>query len=533
MRADEMDLRELLDLGGGGGVLRFAGQRALLLDAVALGVLRRELIETIGLTAARGVLTRFGYAHGWRTAESLKTALPWDSEREWRLAGARLHMLQGLVRVDTIIPDAAQKPRLFAEALWHDSYEAEQHLLHLGQSDAPVCWTLTGFASGYLSFCNGREIYCVEDRCRGRGDAACHVMGRPLEEWNGAIDAELPFYRQGCLNEALARLTRSLKQAESRLRRTRRRLGDDDARPRSDAMQRLLDLASRAAKVDATVLVTGESGSGKERVARLVHEQSARAAGPFLAVNCAAVSESLLESELFGHVRGAFTGASADRAGLFEAASGGTLLLDEVGEVPLHVQAKLLRVLQEREVRRVGENTSRRTDVRVVAATNRDLAEEVAARRFRRDLFYRLKVIELRVPALRERPEDILPLARTFLAAAAARAGRRVTGLAPEAAGRLVRHAWPGNVRELENAMERAVALCEGPRVEERDLPDEVRAGPSPFAPGSVRRLEEVERDCILAALEANGGHQARTAAALGIGTATLYRKLRRYRAKK
>jgi two-component system response regulator HydG len=181
-------------------------------------------------------------------------------------------------------------------------------------------------------------------------------------------------------------------------------------------MRQLVDLARRVAKVDSTVLITGESGSGKERIARLVHEESTRAAGPFIAVNCGAITETLLESELFGHARGAFTGATSDRPGLFEAANGGTLLLDEVGEVSPGMQVKLLRALQEREIRRVGENKSRRVDVRVVAATNRDLAHGVAGGTFRQDLYYRLKVVELHVPPLRERRDDILPLARVLLA---------------------------------------------------------------------------------------------------------------------
>src|SRR5436190_15027861 len=231
-------------------------------------------------------------------------------------------------------------------------------------------------------------------------------------------------------------------------------------------MRTLVDLAQRVSKVDSTTLITGESGSGKERVARLVHEESPRAKGPFIAVNCGAITETLLESELFGHARGAFTGATSDRPGLFEAASNGTLLLDEVGEVSPSMQVKLLRALQEREIRRVGENKSRRVDVRVVAATNRDLANAVARDAFRQDLYYRLKVVELHVPPLRERREDILPLARVLLADAALRMKRKISSLDPSAADQLLRHDWPGNVRERENEMERAVAVARGSRVD-------------------------------------------------------------------
>jgi transcriptional regulator with PAS, ATPase and Fis domain len=290
-------------------------------------------------------------------------------------------------------------------------------------------------------------------------------------------------------------------------------------------------MARRIAKVDTTVLITGESGSGKERIARYVHDGSTRAAGPFIAVNCSAISETLLESELFGHARGAFTGAHQERVGLFEAAHEGTLLLDEVGEVSAGMQVKLLRAIQEREIRRVGEDRSRRIDVRILAATNRDLASSVSQGSFRKDLYFRLNVVELKVPPLRLRKEDILPLARTLLARLALLMQRKFTGLSPAAADQLQLYGWPGNVRELENAMERAVALAPGPRVELEDLPEEilqVQAGSVPYG-GKVRPLEDVERDYILSVLNLNAGNQTHAAKQLRIGMATLYRKLKSY----
>jgi len=295
-------------------------------------------------------------------------------------------------------------------------------------------------------------------------------------------------------------------------------------------MTRTLDLARRVAQVDTTVLLTGESGVGKERVARFIHEESTRTGGPFVAINCGAVPESLLESELFGHAKGSFTGANQDRPGLFEAANGGTLLLDEIGEVPPLMQVKLLRVLQEREVRRVGENRNRPVNVRVLAATNRDLLADVHAARFRQDLYYRLRVVEIRVPPLRERREDILPLARTFLAQSSERTGRKVTGFTPAAANHLIRYRWPGNVRELENAVERAVVLATKTRVDADDLPQEVGLALSEaFASDDVRPLSDVERDYILSVLRVVGGNRAKAAEKLGIGIATLYRKLKEY----
>ncbi|RKG99560.1 sigma-54-dependent Fis family transcriptional regulator [Corallococcus carmarthensis] len=533
-----LDLRELLAFEPKGGVIRFAGQRALLMDPVALGLLRKELIGMLGMTAARGIFTRLGYAHGWRTAEAMKTAVPWTDEAEWRRAGGRLHTLMGQVRVERIERTDKDGPEPFAEAQWNDSYEAEQHLLHLGQADQPVCWSLTGFASGYLSYCNNKPIYCAELKCVGHGDALCHIVGRPEEEWSTECKEFLRFYETQCMEGVLGQVTEALRQTERKLRAKRQSLArvsgvtEDPAGmvARSEAMQRVLNLARRSAKVDTTILVTGESGVGKERIARLIHDESGRAHKAFIAVNCAAVTESLLESELFGHAKGAFTGATHDRPGLFEAAHGGTLFLDEVGEVPPAMQAKLLRALQEREVRRVGENNSRKVDVRVVAATNRELSEEVRLGRFRQDLFYRLRVIELRIPPLRERKEDILPLTRLLLAEAGERLGRRVNGLSPDAAEQLLRYSWPGNVRELGNAIERAVVLCEGPRVERDDLPEEVRAAPPSLVPtGNPRRLEDMEKEYILAVLAQNGGNRSRTAEQLDIGVATLYRKLKQY----
>lgn len=538
MRIEDLDHKELLELDPDGGVIRFAGQRALLIDAVAMGLLRKYLVENFGLTAARTVLTQFGFAHGWRMAEAMQAEFKWDSEEDWRRAGTRIHTLEGLFRVESGSKDPTSKEGSMLVA----SYEAEQHLLHFGRADAPMCWTICGLISGYISRTAGKEIYVLEDRCLGKGDAACHLIGRSREEWGDERAEEIRFFQakrlEECLDVSLHRVTETLKAAERKLRDHRRAL-NRVARVQeplgivatSSAMQKVMDLARRVAKVDSTVLITGESGAGKERIARLVHEESTRATGPFIAINCGAITETLLESELFGHVRGAFTGASQDRPGLFEAATGGTLLLDEVGEISAAMQVKLLRVLQEREVRRVGENKTRKVDVRVLAATNRDLAHGVAGGAFRQDLYYRLKVVELNVPPLRERRDDTLPLARVLLADAALRMKRKIVGLTPGAADQLLRYGWPGNVRELENAMERAVALARGSRVELEDLPEEVRqafAKPT-LTEGKVRPLDEVQKEYILAALDLNGGNQTRTAEQLQIGAATLYRKLKSY----
>ena len=538
MRIEDLDSKEIVELDQSGGLIRFAGQRAILVDATAMGILRTELIEHLGHTVARAVLTRLGFVQGWRLAEAMKTQFAWDGEDDWRWAGGRSLMLQGMYRIGLTAPGPLTKEGVTLVG----SFEAEQHIAHLGRSDSPTCWMICGLMSGYQSRASGEEIFVLEERCAGRGDAVCHLLGRTREEWGDTRADELRFFHsrhlKDWLDDSLHQITESLKNVEQKLRDTKRAIASvangqvepDGMVVRSAAMRRLLDLAQRIAKVDSTVLITGESGTGKERIARFVHNESSRARGPFIAVNCGAITETLLESELFGHARGAFTGAVQDRPGLFEAANGGTLLLDEVGEMTPGLQVKLLRTLQEREVRRVGENRSRPVDARVIAATNRELTELIAAGEFRKDLYYRLNVVELSVPPLRDRREDILPLARVLLAEAALRLKRPISGLSPRAADQLLRYDWPGNVRELENAMERAVALARVSHTELEDLPEEVRrAVPAPSLSGPVKSLEAVEKDYILAVLERNEGNQTQTAEQLCIGTATLYRKLKAY----
>jgi DNA-binding NtrC family response regulator len=298
--------------------------------------------------------------------------------------------------------------------------------------------------------------------------------------------------------------------------------------------QRIEDLRDSA----ATVLITGESGTGKELVARALHQRSGRRRGPFVAVHCAGLPETLIESELFGHVRGAFTGAVQERMGRFEAAHGGTLLLDEVGELPLHVQVKLLRVLQQRTVERIGENRARPFDARIVAATHVDLRAAVRDGRFREDLYYRLRVVTCHLPPLRDRPEDVEALVGYLLARLAEREGRRRT-LSPETLGVLLRYSWPGNVRELENALEHGLAVGHGPAIEPEDLPPEVLfevseaelagAGPAGAAPGVAAPADRPDRDELRSALETHRWRRRETARALGISRTSLWRRMKEH----
>ncbi len=327
------------------------------------------------------------------------------------------------------------------------------------------------------------------------------------------------------LSEEVRRLRRAVEPSEEV-----GLLGD------SPPMRELKSLIARVADADVSVLVTGESGTGKEVVARAIHAASSRRDQPFVAINCAAVPESLLESELFGHVRGAFTDAREARAGLFRRAHGGTLLLDEIGDMPLGIQPKLLRVLQERVVRPVGGSEEVLVDVRIIAATHRDLEALMEQQRFREDLYFRIHVIELEVPPLRARRADILPLAQRFLRDSARRIGREVQGISTSAAERLVDYSWPGNVRELQNCIERAVALTRFDQIAVEDLPERVRQH-KPDAPMTIPgdnpselpSMDEVERRYVLHVLDSMRGNKAAAARILGFERKTLYRKLERW----
>jgi two-component system response regulator HydG len=329
-------------------------------------------------------------------------------------------------------------------------------------------------------------------------------------------------------------------------RRENRRLGAENAYLREEVEERFGDIVGKSpqmlsifqsvqkiAGTNASVLLFGESGTGKELVARAIHRQSARVRGPFIKVNCSALAETLLESELFGHERGAFTGAVRERRGRFELAHGGTLFLDEISDIPPAVQVRLLRVLQEKEIERVGGERTIKVDVRIISATNRDLAAEVERGAFREDLFYRLHIVPLRIPALRERQGDIELLVRHFIRTISKETGKRVTGITHEALELLLGYPWPGNVRELENAVERAIVLCDGEQLGVGEFPMGEAPGMAAqpvTTNGSLDRvLAETERRLIVEALERAGGVKTRTAELLGIKTSALYYKLEKY----
>ena len=541
MDASELKLVELLDFVPERGRISFRDHRMLLWDADAFGSLRKELFDNVGVDAARGILRRFGFANGYRDALSTKQLFSWPSDAEWWRSCPVMQGQEGKVRAEVEALEIDKAGGRFELAVrWHDSYEAAQHVRVHGAAHEPVCWTLAGYASGFSTAVMGEEVFVVEEQCAAAGHDSCRVVGRTRRQWGADGEHVAREYQAPALAfELEARekeLRRTARQLEQRERDLRSVPGAELATgfaTRNVAMQRVLELVDKVAQVDVAVLITGESGVGKERISRRIHERSARAPREFVAINCGALPEALLESELFGHVRGAFTGAVVDKKGLFEAARGGTIFLDEVGEMTAATQVKLLRVLQEREVRPVGATASIKVGARVVAATNRNLTEMVAAGSFRQDLYYRLKVVHVAVPPLRERREDILVLARTFVERASAAYGIPARPLSPDAAHLLVHHAWPGNVRELENAIEHAMVLAgDAPKLTLEHLPAEL-SGTGPVAISQLLAqtvsLEELERRYILLTLERHEGSRIHTARALGIGTNTLWRKLKRW----
>ena len=342
-------------------------------------------------------------------------------------------------------------------------------------------------------------------------------------------DQVLLVVRKAIEREGLQRQVERLSEEIAALK------GADQIVGRSDSLQQAVSLARKVARHRSSVLITGESGTGKELIARLIHDAGPRRDAPFVAVNCAAIPEHLLESELFGHVRGAFTGAVDDRRGLFEEAEGGSLFLDEIGELPVSLQVKLLRALQEGEVRRVGDNAERTVDVRVITATSRDLEADVREGRFRADLFYRVNVVRIQLPPLRERPEDVPELVRHFVATFNKRLGLSIDGVSPAAMRLLMEYSWRGNIRELENVIERAMVLSEGPRIEVDHLPASVRTpGASASADAELdlsvkRRVEQLERTLIERALRQTGGNRTRAARLLELSHRALLYKIREY----
>ncbi|MCC7411763.1 MAG: sigma 54-interacting transcriptional regulator [Gammaproteobacteria bacterium] len=467
--SDRDDLRAHVHFCADTGQIWLHEHRMLLVHAEAQALLRKELIDTLGVERARGLLTRMGYASGLRDAELARTRAQSADDAEAFMTGPQLHALEGIVRVTPLRLEIDRMNGEFhADLLWENSWEGQWHRHFYGIHREPVCWTQIGYACGYSSAFMGRRILYKEVECVGTGHANCRIVGKPIEQWDDASEFARYFNRESIADQ-LIDLQNEVVQLRSSMVEKDSRPGDMTGV--SPGFLSACDLLRQAAGSQITVLLLGETGVGKEMFARALHDQSPRAQRPFVAVNCAAIPHELMESELFGVEKGAYTGAQSARLGRFERADGGTLFLDEIGDLPLSTQGKLLRALEHGEIERLGDQRARKVDVRIVAATNADLPVLVKQGLFRADLYYRLNAYEIHIPPLRERKEDVALLAKRFLQRYSAVHGKKLRGFTDRAKRALLTYHWPGNIRELQNMVERGVILApQGARVEVNDL---------------------------------------------------------------
>jgi len=463
------DLRAQVHFCAETGQIWLHEHRMLLVHAEAQASLRKELIDTLGMDRAQGLLARMGYASGVRDAELARTRAQSADDIDAFMTGPRLHTLEGMVKVTPIRLELDRVGgKFYGEFLWENSWESQWHRHYYGIHSEPVCWTQIGYACGYTTTFMGRPVLFKEVDCVGKGDSNCRIIGKPVEEWDDASEFAR-FVSRESIAEQLIDLQTQVVQLRSTI--SEKDLPSTDMLGNSAAFRNAYDLLKQAANSQITVLLLGETGVGKEMFARTLHEQSSRNNGPFIAINCAAIPQELVESELFGVERGAYTGALVSRPGRFERASGGTLFLDEIGDLPFSVQAKLLRVLQEGEIERLGDQKIRKINVRLVAASNSDLKQLVKEGKFRSDLYYRLNAFQIDIPPLRERKEDISVLAKSFLVKYAAIQGKRLRGFTDKAKRALLTYRWPGNIRELQNMIDRGVLLApSGSRIEVNHL---------------------------------------------------------------
>ncbi len=451
------DISECLFFSPGDGRIWLQDQRMVLLHTEALGSLRREMVDSLGQERARGLFTRAGYVSGARDAQLVRKQWPDADPLAAAIAGTRLHALEGVVKVELVRasydPDTGS---YVGEFLWHNASEDDEHIAAYGIGGSPACWMQVGYATGYVSTLLGHLVVFREIECRSMGDPHCRVVGKSADQWDD-VEEDMRYLNAKEFVDTAAYARPAAKAAEL----PTAEVAGDAMVGASSAFNAACHQLSRVARTSATVLFTGESGVGKEKFASMLHKISPRKDQPFIAVNCAAIPDTLIESELFGVERGAYTGASQSRPGRFERASGGTLFLDEIGTLSFVAQGKLLRALQEGEIERVGGTRSIAVDVRVVAATNEALRQAVRDGKFREDLFFRLNVFPIHLPPLRERRDDIPLLMNHFLNHYRHKHACAIRGFSQAAVRALLNYDFPGNIRELQNLVERAVITAD------------------------------------------------------------------------
>ncbi len=454
------DLRARLLFCAETGQIWLHEHRMLLVHSEAQATLRWELIDTLGMDRARGFLTRMGYAAGMRDFELALTRTKSENDFDVFMTGPHLHMLEGGAKVTPVkVQFDRSAGTFYGEFLWENSWEGQWHRHRYGVCSEPMCWSQIGYACGYTSAFMGRQVLYKEVECVGMGANNCRIIGKPVEEWEDATDYTR-FLNRESIAEQLIDLQTQVVQLRAAINEKEKLPADIVGN--SPAFRAAYELLKQAAKSQITVLLLGETGVGKEVFARSLHEMGARHSESFIAINCAAIPHDLVEAELFGVEKGAYTGALTSRPGRFERANGGTLFLDEIGDLPLSAQAKLLRVLQEGEIERLGDQKTRKVNVRLVAATNADLKLLVKEGKFRSDLYYRLNAYQIAIPPLRERKVDIPLLAKNFLEKYSAIHGKKLRGFTDKSKRTLLAYSWPGNIRELQNVIERGVILAPG-----------------------------------------------------------------------
>ncbi len=552
---DIKDLAKRLRFAPQQGRIWLDDQRMMLMHISNLGSLRQELIEGMGKERARGLVTRIGYQAGARDAQMSRKVRANRSTFDDFLAGPQLVSLEGIVFCEPLgLHIDVEKGEYFGDFHLVDCAEAEAHIATYGIGNEGVCWMLVGYACGYTSAFMGRPILWREVECRSMGHEKCRVIGKPVEEWEDAAD-DLRFLQIG---DFVKWSTSDAPAADAKQAGVtpKREAGTDPEFGMvgiSSGFNTVVHMVKKVAPTEATVLFLGESGVGKEIFAHNLHRLSERKDRPFIAVNCAAIPEHLMESELFGVEKGAFTGATASRPGRFERADGGTLFLDEIGTLSFTAQGKLLRAIQEGEIERVGDARTRKVDVRLVAATNVNLREAVKAGSFREDLFFRLNVFPIKVPPLRLRRDDIPLMMNWFLQRFAKKHRKAITGFRERAVDALVNYDWPGNVRELENIIERAVILAEdggaldlshlftsGEEIDTASFTinktgriaqaaEDESAELSLPASKVIANLEEAELTMLRSAMRESHGNLSKAARMLGISRAKLAYRLQKH----
>lgn len=508
----------------------------VMFGATSISRLQEDLYNSLGSERRRAILARFGYEAGMHLALSIQEMYQFDSPEEWLMSGVILRTMAGYAHEEIASLEMnAKEHRLIVSGIWKDSFEATIWKAMHPIASFPVCAILSGMATGFASAVLGKIVWVKETSCMAQGGESCCFEGKDLVSWNTTEEIFQKHFSVDSLEEHLRNTQEALNKAKADIERqeieisrlrllTRTSTPNDEIIFRSQAMADLLDLAKKVAPTQSTVLIQGESGVGKEVLARFIHAHSNQAKHPFVAINCAAVPALLLESELFGYLKGAFTGADKDKKGLFVAADKGTLFLDEIGELPLDMQVKLLRVLQNKEVIPLGGTIPQSVNARIIAATNRNLKDLTKQGKFREDLYYRIAVFPLFIQPLRERKQDIPILARHFLSLHQPRS----MGFTPRAMRFLESYHWPGNIRELANWVEYAAILAGENAVEIDHFPIHMAENPREILPQlaiDFPSLQELERRYIEMVLQACGNQKTEACRILGISPVTLWRK--------